>query len=202
MLIDVLFPPRCVSCSVPGDWWCAGCDRRVARIPRPFESTGELAQLLAAAEHREPLTHLIKSLKYRHAKAVVPAMATMFVPLLRKIPTRNLLLIPVPLHPKRLKARGHNQSALLAEAVSELTALPLSTALIRTRHTPTQTGLSRIGRKRNVADAFEWTGGSLTDYLPLLVDDVYTTGATLDACAVACKSAGATEVWGLTVGKR
>jgi ComF family protein len=153
------------------------------------------------------VTRLVKALKYRHAKAVVPAMAAMLEPLIRELPGADVgrsgsLLVPVPLHSRRLRERGHNQSALLAEAVSESAGLPLSTALIRTRYTRTQTGLGRAERRRNVRGAFEWTGATLAGKTVVLVDDVYTTGATMEACAAACRTAGARQVWGLVVGKR
>lgn len=205
-LVGLLFPPRCVSCTAPGSWWCVDCDRRVVPIGARLVPGGGLDALLAAAAHRDPVTHLVKALKYRHAKAVVPVMAARLRPLVsgleQRVPRGNPLLVPVPLHPRRLRERGHNQSALIAEALSESTGLPLSTALIRTRHTRAQTGLGRAERRRNVEGAFEWTGGSLRGTTVVLVDDVCTTGATLAACASACRDAGAAAVWGLVVGKR
>ena len=152
--------------------------------------------------HRDPVTRLVKALKYRHTKAVAPVMAAYLQPLVADCRPDGSLLVPVPLHPRRLRQRGHNQSALLAESVSESTGLPLSTALIRTRYTQTQTGLGRAERLRNVNGAFAWTGGSLAGKTVILIDDVYTTGATLAACADACRANGAPQVWGLVVGKR
>lgn len=201
-LLDVLFPPRCVSCAVPGDWWCAGCARRVVPVGAVPEPDEGLDVLRAAAVHRDSVTHLIKALKYRHAKAVVPTMAAYLRPLVEGCRADEDLLVPVPLHPRRLRERGHNQSALLAESLSESTGLPLSTALVRTRYTRTQTGLGRAERRRNVEGAFDWTGATLAGKTVILVDDVCTTGATLAACAAACQNAGARQVWGLVVGKR
>ncbi|HEY8108875.1 MAG TPA: ComF family protein [Patescibacteria group bacterium] len=199
-LLDALFPPRCVACASPGCWWCTGCDRKL--LPPPDGPTPGLDRLLAAAAHRDPVTHLVKSLKYRHAKAVVPAITARLAPLAADVARERPLLVPVPLHSRRLRERGHNQSALIAEAVSEATGLPLSDALARRRYTRTQTGLGRADRHRNVDGAFEWTGAALGAQPVLLVDDVYTTGATLAACAEACRASGVKHVYGLTVGRR
>ena len=201
-LLDLLFPPRCVSCAAPGSWWCDECSRRVVPVgPVPAPGNG-LDGLLAAAVHRDPVTHLVKALKYRHTKAVAPIMAAYLQPLVADCRPDGSLLVPVPLHPRRLRQRGHNQSALLTEALSESTGLPMSTALIRTRYTQTQTGLGRAERRRNVRRAFDWTGAALSGKTVVLVDDVYTTGATLASCAAACRANGAPQVWGLVIGKR
>jgi len=118
-------------------------------------------------------------------------------------------IIPVPLHTHRLKERGYNQSELLAAIVADETMIPMVTVAVeRTRLTRSQVGLSATERRRNLVDAFIAhpdldafiahpdlvTGKSI-----LLIDDVYTTGATLGACAQALFDAGALSVYGLTV---
>ena len=109
----------------------------------------------------------------------------------------------MPLHPDRQRQRGYNQSILLARALAE--ALPGSgltvneTALRRVRATASQTKLDRYQRKQNVAGAFACADGAVAGRRVLLIDDVCTTGATLEACAVACRQAGAASVWALTV---
>ncbi|MCB0168479.1 MAG: ComF family protein [Anaerolineae bacterium] len=111
------------------------------------------------------------------------------------------VIIPVPLHQSRFKERGFNQSTLLAKKLSRLIGLPVDTAtLYRTRDTGYQMALKAQQRRQNVAGAFDCRG-QLSGLRFLLVDDVCTTGSTLDACAMALKMNGADTVWGLTLAK-
>jgi ComF family protein len=111
------------------------------------------------------------------------------------------LIVPVPLHPKRQAERGYNQSALLARELSRQVGLPVAPAeLVRTVRTRPQVGLNRDERRANIAGAFR-CAGKVTDLRIVLVDDVCTTGATLEACAAELRSAGAAHVVGLTVAR-
>jgi len=112
-------------------------------------------------------------------------------------------LVPVPLHQKRVRESGYNQSRLLAKELGKLTGLPVvGDCLIRQRHAPPQTKTLTVDKRRsNVANAFTCRDRRLQDKRVLLIDDVSTSGATLDACAVALKAAGATSVWGLVLAK-
>ena len=113
------------------------------------------------------------------------------------------ILIPVPMHQKRLRERGYNHSSLLARELGKLTNLPVvDDCLIRQRHTPPQARTSSVEERRsNIADAFTCRDHRLRDKQVLLIDDVSTSGATLDACAAALKEAGATSVWGLVMAR-
>ncbi len=112
-------------------------------------------------------------------------------------------LVPVPLHFWRERRRGYNQAVLLAERLSERTGRPLLNVLYRRRATPSQTALDREERFRNVADAFQTRrGADVRGKTLLLVDDVCTTGATLEACARALKAAGARRVYALTAARQ
>lgn len=112
------------------------------------------------------------------------------------------LVIPVPLHPSRQKARGYNQAGLLAAVLARHAQLPVNERdLVRTRATMPQVGLGAEERKANVRHAFAWNGNHLEGTRVLLIDDVCTTGATLDACASALRQAGANSVWALTLAR-
>ena len=112
------------------------------------------------------------------------------------------VIIPVPLHKRRLRERGYNQSALLAERLGAALQVPvLHHELYRNRYTMSQTRLDAQARSRNVAGAFSCAGSGVHDRRILLVDDVCTTGATLNACALAIREGGAQSVWALTVAR-
>jgi len=111
--------------------------------------------------------------------------------------------VPVPLHQKRLRERGYNQSSLLAKELSKLTNLPVfDNCLIRKRYAPPQVRTSALDERRsNVADAFACRDQRPRGKQVLLIDDVSTSGYTLDACAVVLKAAGAISVWGLVLAR-
>lgn len=107
------------------------------------------------------------------------------------------MIVPIPLHPNRLQERGFNQSEELAKGIKDILDIPLETKpLLRTKDTPHQTDLSKEQRQENIKSAFQVENPEmLRGKTILLVDDVYTTGSTIDACAEALKDAGAKEVY-------
>ena len=111
--------------------------------------------------------------------------------------------MPVPLHPKRLRERGYNQSYLLARELGRLANLPVVTdSLVRRSYALPQARTSSVAeRRRNIANAFICIDDRLRDKKVILIDDVATSGATLDAGAAALKAAGATSVWGLALAR-
>ena len=113
------------------------------------------------------------------------------------------VLIPVPLHHKKLKQRGYNQSVLLARRLGYLRGVPVDeTSLIRSRNTPSQTQFGRAGRLQNMSGAFTCVQpDAVKGKIILLIDDVATTGATLEGCAQALKEAGAKKVMAYTLAR-
>ncbi len=112
------------------------------------------------------------------------------------------VIIPVPLHKRRLWERGYNQSALLAERLGTALQVPvLHNVLYRNRYTMSQTRLDAQARSRNVAGAFSCSGSGVHNNRVLLIDDVCTTGATLNACGLALRKGGAQSIWALTVAR-
>ena len=188
LLAGFVAPPRCAACdSRVGALvaFCAECASTADPIgtARPdsfaaFVYGGAIAQAIGRLKYEarpdlaRPLGDLLARSLYPHAEAL-----------------RGAVVIPVPLHPCRLAERGYNQSALIARRVARaLGATILPVALIRTRDTPAQAALDRAARSSNVVGAFRARHPArLRGRTVLLVDDVKTTGATIEACRAALR---------------
>jgi ComF family protein len=206
-VFDVLFPPRCLGCGFRGRWLCQTCIQTAARAPVAVTRPGrELDELASEYAFDGAVRKAVHRLKYGHA----PHLAASLAPLLEasvsdltdpRAQTPDLI-VPVPLHHRRVAERGYNQSALLALHLGDRLGSPVrAEALSRLRDTPAQTRLSAAERRTNVRGAFEADPAIVQGRVVLLVDDVTTTGATMLECAAALRSAGATSVSGVTVAR-
>ncbi|MBI2872352.1 MAG: ComF family protein [Chloroflexi bacterium] len=218
--LDAVFPPRCVGCGRQGMALCGEC---LAESPRLPESRCWLcaAQLREqgwcgrCAAGRPPLEGVaspfamegvvreaVHRLKYGNLRGLAKVLAEPMAEALAATPVAATLLVPVPLHPSRLRERGYNQAALLAREVGRRLGLPVdAAALARVRATPPQVrSASRQERRASVSGAFR-TRRDLAGASVVAVDDVCTTGATLEACATALRDGGAARVWGLTAAR-
>jgi ComF family protein len=195
-LVEPVFPPVCRLCGVPwADGLCPSCRQR---------STA-LQGIAAAAYFSGPLREAIHSLKYRGNRSLAAPLSDYLLEAWRRtwpcLGSPPDLIVPVPLHRRRLADRGYNQSALLARSLGRSLGVPLAeSVLVRDLNTPPQAGLDRAARQRNVSGAFACQG-DVAGRCVVLVDDVCTTGATLEACAAALKAANAATVWALTLGR-
>lgn len=145
----------------------------------------------------EGARHAVYALKYGGLPRIADDLAAAMAPL-RPPTDRPSALVPIPLARKRLRERGYNQSEVLARALARQWRIPvLRELLVRTRETPTQTALTPETRLANVAGAFGVATRPVSSVL-ILVDDVFTTGATLAEAARALEEAGATMVYGIT----
>ena len=188
-------PPLCPRCGLPQSHdmlcpSCAGWQAEIDGIRSPFRFEGVIRQA-------------IHELKYRNLRAIAGLFARLLNDYLTANPVPGEVLVPVPLHPKRLRERGYNQSQLLAKELGKLANLPVvDDCLVRERHSLPQARTATIDERRtNVADAFSCRNRKLKGKPVLLIDDVSTSGATLDACARVLKEAGATSVWGLVLAR-
>ena len=203
-LVNLLFPPRCVGCRATGAWLCPTCMDDILFFEPPWpemlKEIGPLQGVRAAARLSGPLRQAIHSFKYSGLRALAPVLGEMLYDCWDAEPWPVDVIVPVPLHPQRLRERGYNQSALLARELARHTGLPVTEGtLLRITPTPPQVGLRATERAENVRGAFRCRDDELAGMRVLLVDDVLTTGATLRACAEALSEGKASAVWGLTL---
>jgi len=221
MALDLLFPQHCVGCGKEGEFLCCSCRQSLPRITPPLcprcgrpQPSGILCPSCVGWSAkidgiRSPfrfdgaMREAIHQLKYRNLRALAVPLAKLLQDYLTTDPVPAEVLVPVPLHRKRLRERGYNQSSLLAQQLGKLADLPIvDDCLIRQRHAPPQARTATVEeRQSHVTDAFACRDHRLRDKQVLLIDDVSTSGATLDACAAALKAGGATSVWGLVMAR-
>ena len=206
---DVLCPACAAQLKHPGPLICRRCGRVLpSGGAHCFACRGSKAQdykckiVRSVFIFNTPVRRLVHALKYRRAVALAQYMGRQMATYLAKTPELKDVnyIVPVALHKRRFAARGFNQSEALARTVAEKLHLPLDTSsLVRLRNTASQTKLGREQRARNMQGAFSCVNSALIKgKTVLLIDDVCTTGATLEACAVALRGAGAKRVVALT----
>ena len=220
-LLDLMFPPRCVNCQTAGSWLCENCwhghswlnGAVCERCGTPVfaDQCGQCQSNplqfidgIRSASYFEdnPIRSAIHFLKYRNHKAVAATLGQILVDTYQRHDLRADVIVPVPLHASRQRERGYNQCELLAHQVGILLNLPVDTnTLQRVRQTKSQMQLSAAERHQNVVNAFSCRNKPLAGQTVLLIDDVCTTGSTLDACAGALKQSGVASVWGATLAK-
>jgi ComF family protein len=174
--------PRCERCAGPLDPGCADCDRLKPAY------TGTVAVGAYAGVLREAL----HALKYRRARHLAAHLADRLAAA-PDFPTGAWLVVPVPTSSARLKERGYNQAALLGRAIAKRRRLPYAEPLRRIQETAPQHALTRQARLQNLAGAFA-CGPGVAGRPVLLVDDVMTSGATVQWATLALLAAGASEV--------
>lgn len=228
-LLNLFFPPQCLVCEtlVPAHGTlCTGCWNGVPFISQPMcaccgsplefavdDTTlcGEclrqhppFSRARSAFVYNDASRTLVLKLKYQDEMYLAPIFAGWMASAGAELVRASDAIVPVPLHYWRMMSRRYNQSLLLARGLSKHTGLPLlADTLRRTRHTRQQKGLTRAQREKNVQGAFSVLGAeAIKGKTILLVDDVITTGATLDACTQALLKAGAAQVNVLTLARR
>jgi ComF family protein len=222
LAVDVALPQLCASCREPvgSDGLCPACWSRISFIAPPYcerlgipfaydPGPGVLSmeaiadppayrRARAAVRFDDVARALVHALKYGDRLDLAPMMGRWMATAGRSLTADADALIPVPLHWRRYWARRFNQSALLADAIAKASGVPVVlSALKRVKATPQQVGLSQSARALNVQGAFQVSASgkaAIAGRRLILVDDVITTGATIDACARALLRAGAAHV--------
>lgn len=218
-ILDLIYPPLCGGCGKAGSRWCEDCQRRVNVLDGivcdvcglPQEKAGICDTCLAERPHfhalrawaafDEPVQSALHKLKYRRDISMGDALAAQMIPFVKSLNWRVDLLIPIPLSRERMKERGYNQVAMIANPLAMALGIRYApNGLVRQKATRSQVGLSRAERRNNVHEAFR-AGDDIKSKSILIVDDVSTTGSTLSAGAQALHAAGASQVFALTVAR-
>lgn len=226
--LDLLFPPTCGGCQCTGLRWCDACQQQITRIPDPIcqrcgdsLSKAEVAlqpsTLYCRACQMHPpeyqalrsygvfhgsLREALHRLKYQRDIGLGEALSKHLIELYNDLNWEIDLVTPVPLSPKRTRERGYNQSGLLARPLAYAIQKPFQpNVLQRCRETRSQVGLSAKERQLNVEDAFTANAGKVKEKVVLVIDDVTTTGSTINACTQALRKAGASAVYGITLAR-
>ncbi|GMV29792.1 MAG: competence protein F [Rhodanobacteraceae bacterium] len=181
--------PACACCGQPLALAAAACGRCLRRKPA-FQATW------APLRYAPPLAGLMTRFKFGGDLAAGRVLAEIALEHWHRLPpARPDTLLPVPLHPDRLRERGYNQALELARPIARATGIPLlPDVLQRGRATPAQSGLSALARRRNLRGAFAVRAGAALPAHVAVVDDVMTTGATAQECALALRRAGVVRV--------
>ena len=220
--VDLLFPKRCVGCDIEGAFLCEECGDDLPLLEPPYcficSQPGDLMVRLCRRCWERPLQidgirsaycfegairNAVHSLKYRNLRAMAPVLAGLLADFVVSQGIEADLLVPAPLHPRRERSRGYNQSLLLARETGALLNVETSNdALRRVQNTPSQASVSSEDERRaNVVNAFQASPGLVDGKRVIILDDVCTTGATLEACSLALKAAGAVSAQGLTLAR-
>ena len=200
---ELVAPTRCAACDAalaPNVLFCPPCAVSAIRAD-PWDPRA--GGCVAAFEYGGAIATAIGRLKYEDRPDLALRLARAMQPATRRLAGAIDLVVPVPLHAQRLAERGYNQAALLATPLArELSVRLAARALVRVRDTRKQVSLERDARLINLRSAFRSRAPIVKDARILLVDDVRTTGATLEACAAALHEVGARQVLALVLARR
>ena len=218
--VDFLFPPICGGCEKLGVRWCGECKTSVVLIPEPQCDICGLPQSSAGvcdscqktkptydilrswAVFEGPVRKAVHRIKYRQDLGLGESLANDLLDYVNQLNWQVDIVVPVPLGKKRFRERGYNQVSLIARPLALAKGWKYAPrSLKRARETTSQVGLSADKREENVHDAFVAKGSQVDGKSVLIVDDVSTTGATLNSCAQALITGGAREVYALSLAR-
>jgi len=194
-IIEILFPKTCINCLKEGKFLCDDCFAKIKITYPQIQNSNFCALFIPCYLHQNPiLRKAVHKLKYSFYKDISLELSELFSKF--TLP-KNAHIIPIPLHKKRLKYRGFNQSEILAKNLSQ----PISPILIRTKNTNSQATLSKTDRQKNIKNSFKINPEiSLLKTTPLIIlDDICTTFSTMNEAAITLKKAGFKIIYGMAL---
>jgi ComF family protein len=210
--------PKCFrKLSLEKDQACPGCKKedQAGTVCRECRQSFYFDKVLIAADYgSEPAKSLIKTCKYKFVRDIAPILGDYLFLFIRNFAARqdlsgrkqdifglikNGLVVPIPLHKRRQRWRGFNQSEEIALRLAERCGVCLNADLVRVKYRKPQSKLSKTKRAKMISGCFAWKGEDLGGRPVLIIDDVFTTGATMNEAAKILKANGAGKVWGLAV---
>jgi len=216
-LLDLLFPRNCLGCRQPGGYFCPRCAKTIKEaspLYSFFPPQDPLAGLVSLFAYDGIIKEAIHRLKYQY---VTDLWREFFVIIGKKMDRKKgepdwffefikekPTVVPVPLHWYKQNVRGFNQASLFGDSIAKKFKLPFSEKMLaRKKFTVSQTQLKGKEREKNVKNAFALSPKILISQYPniLLIDDVWTTGSTMEAAAKVLRKAGVKKVWGLTIAR-
>lgn len=217
-MIDFVYPPRCAGCDAPGVSFCPDCFSKVSLVRSSYcsicgrfpvqsgicdkcrDSLPFYSSSRSWAVYAEPLRQALHTLKYRNNLGLGQIFAEKLALIIRQNQWQPDIIVPIPLCKSHLKERGYNQAEQLTFPLSLILKIPQETkAVKRIKETASQVKLDRTERFKNLEDAFLGNPAKLKSKKVLLVDDIVTTGATLNSCSKAILAAGGSSVYCITV---
>lgn len=221
--LDLIFPKKCLGCGKLGSYICGNCIKEIEIVEHPICPECErqaiggkthpgclkrfgLDGLVVACRYKGVVRAAIKEIKYKWSYDVSRVLVDLLVANLWRFNfPQKAILVPIPLHVRRKNWRGFNQAELICQILAKNFKVSWQNTLIRTRETRTQVGLSQNDRLINIKGAFRTAGvepqSGLKGKNVILVDDVFTTGATMFEACNTLKRAGARSVWAMVIAK-
>lgn len=213
LFLDLFFPKSCFGCKKSGSYLCVDCLALIDFPTRIIKENGPLSRLYYASDYKNFLVQgLIRRLKYRpFAKELARPLSFIIIAYFKNLEKppcflskkQGFFLIPIPLSRRKLRQRGFNQAQEIAKLLSGYLDIPLvEDGLIKIKNTTDQTNLSGKEREKNIKGVFACPQpGLVKERKILLIDDVFTTGATMKEAASVLKNAGAKQVWGIVAAR-
>lgn len=217
-ILDILFPKKCLGCNRANTYFCPFCFNEIEIYKNNYcflcgKPTNQaniccnnlINKIIVAVEYKDPIIRkIIKNFKYKYIKELKIPLSKFLIASLENIEKPiDYIIIPIPLHKKRQRQRGFNQSELLAQEISKHFNIPIYNVLKRNINTQAQANIKDTEkRKENIKDAFEIQNKELIKNKNIiLIDDVATTGATLLEASKILKQNQANKIYGLVVAK-